>query len=167
MKGRLDNWVSGVGSVRSLGNLDRADIPVHYAPADNYTVCDAYLSSTLSATGPNRTYLWSGKVESCSCDGGDESGPTWQTYAESLKNAGVTWKVYQNAADNHGDNGCAYFTNFANSDIAAAIKADVVAGTLPQVSWVVPNPAFSEHRRLLRPRPTTRPARGHGRRPAS
>jgi phospholipase C len=167
-KGRLDNWVSGVGNVRSLGYLDRADIPFHYALADNYTICDAYFCSTLSATGPNRTYLWSGKVDSSSYDGGDESGLTWQTYAESLQNAGVTWKVYQNAQDNYGDNACAYFKNFTNSkagsplydrgmssvpaatgstpdDIAAAIKADVLAGTLPQVSWVVPNQAFSEH----------------------
>lgn len=167
-KGRLDNWVAGVGSVRSLGYLDRTDIPLHYALADNYTVCDAYFCSTLSATGPNRTYLWSGKVDSASYDGGDESGLTWQTYAESLQNAGVSWKVYQNADDNFGDNGCAYFKNFTAAaagtplhdrgmasvpavtgstpdDIAAAIKADVLAGTLPQVSWVVANQAFSEH----------------------
>ncbi|MGY5014423.1 phosphocholine-specific phospholipase C [Streptomyces sp. 900105755] len=167
-KGRLDNWVAGVGNVRSLGYLDRADIPFHYALADNYTICDAYFCSTLSATGPNRTYLWSGKVDSASYDGGDESGLTWQNYAEALQSAGVTWKVYQNAQDNYGDNGCAYFKNFANAragnplydrgmssvpavtgstpdDIAAAIKADVVAGTLPQVSWVVADQAFSEH----------------------
>ena len=30
-------------------------------------------------------------------DGGDESGLTWQTYAEALQNAGVSWRVYQNA----------------------------------------------------------------------
>ncbi|MEU8934996.1 phosphocholine-specific phospholipase C [Streptomyces sp. NPDC048409] len=167
-KGRLDNWVAGVGNVRSLGYLDRSDIPFHYALADTYTICDAYFCSTLSATGPNRTYLWSGKVDSASYDGGDESGLTWQNYAEALQNAGVTWKVYQNAQDNYGDNGCAYFKNFAGAkagnplydrgmasvpratgstpdDIAAAIKADVLAGTLPQVSWVVANQAFSEH----------------------
>ncbi|WKE68143.1 phosphocholine-specific phospholipase C [Streptomyces sp. WP-1] len=167
-KGRLDNWVLGVGNVRSLGYLDRSDIPFHYALADNYTICDAYFCSTLSATGPNRTYLWSGKVDSSSNDGGDESGLTWQTYAEALQAAGVSWKVYQNASDNYGDNACAYFSRFANAkagdplydrgmssvpkvtgstpdDIAAAIRADVQAGTLPQVSWVVANQAFSEH----------------------
>ncbi|WP_225825396.1 phosphocholine-specific phospholipase C [Streptomyces naphthomycinicus] len=167
-KGRLDNWVAGVGNVRSLGYLDRSDIPFHYALADNYTICDAYFCSSLSATGPNRTFLWSGKVDSASYDGGDESGLTWQNYAEALQAAGVSWKVYQNAADNYGDNGCAYFKNFADArpgdplydrgmssvpratgstpdDIAAAVKADVVAGTLPQVSWIVPNQAFSEH----------------------
>lgn len=36
-------------------------------------------------------------------------------------------------------------TGSTPDDIAAAIKADVLAGTLPQVSWVVPNQAFSEH----------------------
>ena len=167
-KGRLDHWVAGVGNVRSLGYLDRGDIPFHYALADNYTVCDAYFSSTLSATGPNRTYLWSGKVDGSSYDGGDESGLTWETYAEALQRAGVSWKVYQNAKDNYGDNGLAYFSKFAGAkpgdplhdrgmasvpavtgstpdDIAAAIKADALAGTLPQVSWVVANQAFSEH----------------------
>ncbi|MER5957334.1 phospholipase C, phosphocholine-specific [Streptomyces sp. NPDC001893] len=167
-KGRLDHWVAGVGNVRSLGYLDRGDIPFHYALADNYTVCDAYFSSTLSATGPNRTYLWSGKVDGSSHDGGDESGLTWETYAEALQRAGVSWKVYQNANDNYGDNGLAYFSKIAGAkpgdplhdrgmssvpavtgstpdDIAAAIKADALAGNLPQVSWVVANQAFSEH----------------------
>jgi phospholipase C len=167
-KGALDSWVSGVGNVRSLGYLNRADIPFHYALADAYTICDAYHCSTLSATGPNRTYLWSGKIDADSHDGGDESGLTWQTYAEALQNAGVTWRVYQNADDNYGDNGLAYFKQFTQAaagtplhdrgmasvprvtgstpdDIVAAIRADVLAGSLPQVSWIVPNQAFSEH----------------------
>ncbi|MFE1775469.1 phosphocholine-specific phospholipase C [Streptomyces sp. NPDC059008] len=167
-KGQLDSWVSGVGNVRTMGYLDRNDIPFHYALADNYTICDAYFCSTLSATGPNRTYLWSGKVDSTSYDGGEESGLTWETYAEALQSAGVSWKVYENANDNFGDNGLAYFKKFVDAksgdplhdrgmasvprvtgstpdDIAAAIKADVVGGTLPQVSWVVADEAFSEH----------------------
>ncbi|MGW1768781.1 phosphocholine-specific phospholipase C [Streptomyces sp. NPDC002073] len=167
-KGRLDNWVTGVGNVRTLGHLERSDIPFHYALADHYTICDAYFCSALSATGPNRTFLWSGKIDATSKDGGDESGLTWETYAEALQRAGVTWKVYQNAQDNYGDNGLAYFKKFTDArpgdplwdrgmasvprvtgstpdDIAAAIRADAVAGTLPQVSWVVANEAFSEH----------------------
>ncbi|WP_377273046.1 phosphocholine-specific phospholipase C [Peterkaempfera sp. SMS 1(5)a] len=167
-QGQLDSWVSGVGNVRSLGYLNRGDIPFHYALADAYTICDGYFCSTLSATGPNRTFLWSGKIDATSKDGGDESGLTWQTYAEALQNAGVSWKVYQNANDNYGDNGLAYFTQFTKAaagtplhdrgmasvpaatgstpdDIVAAIKADVLAGTLPQVSWIVPNQAVSEH----------------------
>ncbi|PBC79691.1 phospholipase C [Streptomyces sp. TLI_235] len=172
--GKLDSWVSAKGNVRTLGYLTRADIPFHYALADNWTVNDAYFCSVLSATGPNRTYHWSGMIDPAGTaggpayDGGDESGLHWQTYAEALEAAGVSWKVYQNAADNYGDNALAYFTQFTSApagsplavkgmgsvpkktgktpdDIAAAIRADVVAGTLPQVSWIVADQASSEH----------------------
>jgi phospholipase C len=172
--GRLDAWVAAKGNVRTLGHLTRADIPFHYALADNWTVNDAYFCSVLSATGPNRTYHWSGTIDPAGTaggpayDGGDESGLRWQTYAEALEAAGVSWKVYQNAADNYGDNALAYFTRFTSApagsplavkgmgsvpkvtgrtpdDIAAAIRADVTAGTLPQVSWIVADQASSEH----------------------
>ncbi|MFC1434462.1 phosphocholine-specific phospholipase C [Streptacidiphilus sp. N1-3] len=172
--GKLDSWVAAKGNVRTLGHLKREDIPFHFALADNWTICDAYHCSILSATGPNRTYLWSGMIDPAgkaggpAYNGGSESGLRWQTYAESLQNAGVTWKVYQNAQDNFGDNGLAYFKQFTTApassplgslgmgsvppatgrtpdDIAAAIRADVLAGSLPQVSWVVSDQASSEH----------------------
>ncbi|MCP2341420.1 phospholipase C [Actinomadura rupiterrae] len=172
--GKLDSWVAAKGNVRTLGYLTRADIPFHYALADNWTICDAYFCSGLTATGPNRTYLWSGMIDpggtagGPAYDGGDESGLHWQTYAEALERAGVSWKVYQNAADNYGDNALAYFTQFTSAapgsplavkgmgsvpkatgktpdDIAAAIRSDVQKGTLPQVSWIVSDQASSEH----------------------
>ena len=171
--GKMDDWISAKGSSRTMGYLTRGDIPFHYALADAYTICDAYHCSILSATGPNRTYLWSGMIDpngtagGPAYDGGSESGLSWQTYAEALQDAGVSWKVYQVAGDNFGDNALAYFKQFANAatssplhqrgmssvpstdstpdDIAAAIKADALAGTLPQVSWVVADQAHSEH----------------------
>ena len=172
--GKLDSWVLAKGNVRTLGHLQRADIPFHFALAENWTICDAYFCSTLSATGPNRTFHWSGTIDPAGTaggpayNGGDESGLRWQTYAEALQNAGVSWKVYQNAADNYGDNALAYFKQFTDApagnplhdrgmgsvpkvtgrtpdDIAAAIRADVLNGTLPQVSWIVADQASSEH----------------------
>ncbi|MFI9274455.1 phosphocholine-specific phospholipase C [Kitasatospora sp. NPDC052896] len=172
--GKMDSWISAKLSDRTMGFLNRSDIPFHYALADAYTICDAYHCSIISATGPNRTYLWSGMIGpdgtkgGPAYDGGSESGLSWETYAEALQNAGVSWKLYQNANDNFGDNALAYFTQFANAaagtplhdrgmasvpavtgstpdDIAAAIKADVLGGTLPQVSWVVADQAHSEH----------------------
>ena len=172
--GAMDDWISAKGSDRTMGYLTRSDIPFHYALADAYTICDAYHCSILSATGPNRTYLWSGMIDpngtagGPAYDGGSESGLSWQTYAETLQDAGVTWKVYQVASDNFGDNALAYFNQFANAstssplyingmssvaasagstplDIAAQIKADALAGVLPQVSWVVANQQTSEH----------------------
>ncbi|MFE6738710.1 phosphocholine-specific phospholipase C [Streptomyces tubercidicus] len=172
--GKMDSWVSAKRTDRTLGYLQRTDIPFHYALADNWTICDAYHCSVLSATGPNRTYLWSGTIDPSATaggpayDGGSESGLGWETYAEALENAGVSWKVYQNADDNFGDNALAYFSQFTDAsagssladkgmgsvpadtgrtpdDIAAAIKADVLNGTLPQVSWIVADEQSSEH----------------------
>lgn len=170
--GKMDAWVAAKGNVRTLGYLNRSDIPFHYALADAYTIMDGYHCSIRSATGPNRTYLWSGQIDPSGTaggpayDGGSESGLSWITYAENLQNAGISWKVYQ-ASDNYGDNGLEYFKQFQNlssssplypgveqvpdssSDVATAIAnqltADVKAGTLPQVSWIVPNQEYSEH----------------------
>ncbi len=100
------------------------------------------------------------------------NGHTWTTYAERLQAAGVSWKVYQEY-DNYGDNSLPSFRNFRNLDTSsqlyqrgrawvegstagnkdtsrgehmlAAFKRDVEAGTLPQVSWLVPPYIMSEH----------------------
>ena len=173
-QGKMDSWMAAKNKIGCLGYLDRADLPLHYALADAYTICDAYHCSGLTATGPNRTFLFSGMIDAAgqygspANDGGDESGLTWQTYAETLQNAGISWRVYQNAKDNFGDNALAYFKQFTSApagsplhdrgmgsvpaktgstpdDILAAIKADVLAGTLPQVSWVVTDQITSEH----------------------
>jgi phospholipase C len=185
--GLMNGWVFAKGGLTTLGYLNRTDIPFHYALADAYTVGDAYHCSVLSATGPNRTYLWSGTIDAqqkfsgfVAFNGGDELGRNllWESYAETLQRAGVSWRVYQ-GEDDFGDNGLEYFKTFAQFDptqggtpapgnvfndngvanvaepltgvranadnLANAIRADVVAGTLPQVSWVVTNQAFSEH----------------------
>jgi phospholipase C len=193
--GLMNGWYSAKGGPTTLGYLDRKDLPFHYALADAYTVGDAYHCSVLSATGPNRTYLWSATINAgqkhgsfIASDGGDERGKflPWESYGETLQKAGVTWRVYQ-CADDYGDNGLEYFDTFAKLDptqggtaqpgnayyengvknvpepigglggnadnINAAIRADVLNGTLPQVSWVVNNQFFSEH-------PVTAPSNG-------
>lgn len=185
--GLMNAWQYAKGGPTTLGFLSRTDIPFHYALADAYTIGDAYHCSVLSATGPNRTYLWSGTINAdqrhgtfVAYTGGDELGDflPWQSYPETLQAAGVTWKVYQ-GSDNYGDNGAQYFATFAKLDpsqggtaapgnvyydngvaivpepndpengnadnLALAIKNDVLAGKLPQVSWVVTNQQYSEH----------------------
>ncbi|CAN5356298.1 phospholipase C, phosphocholine-specific [soil metagenome] len=96
----------------------------------------------------------------------------WTTYAERLQKAGIDWRVYQEF-DNFGDNSLAYFKAFRGlpeSDelyrrgraivpgstaenaptseaqhLVDAFAADVKAGTLPQVSWIVAPAKYSEH----------------------
>ncbi|HEX4269787.1 MAG TPA: phospholipase C, phosphocholine-specific [Rhizomicrobium sp.] len=94
----------------------------------------------------------------------------WTTYAERLSAAGVSWRVYQEY-DNFGDNALAYFARFRGLDrvsedhrrargwphastgvknshggfLVEDFAADVAAGRLPQVSWIVAPTDASEH----------------------
>ncbi|MDX6353924.1 MAG: phospholipase [Streptomyces sp.] len=185
--GLMNAWYAAKGGPTTLGYLDRKDLPFHYALADAYTIGDAYHCSVLSATGPNRTYHWSGTIDAqnkysgyTAYSGGDEIDKNllWESYAETLQKAGISWKVYQ-GTDNYGDNALEYFKTFAQYDpgqggtpapgnvfydngvaivpepndpetgnadnLALAVRQDVLAGTLPQVSWLVTNQRFSEH----------------------
>jgi len=99
-------------------------------------------------------------------------GHHWTTYAERLQAAGISWRVYQEY-DNYGDNSLPWFANFRNLDtgselyqrgrawvpgstaanaytsrgehLVAEFARDVLAGTLPAVSWLVPPYIMSEH----------------------
>ena len=90
---------------------------------------------------------------------------SWTTYPERLQAAGISWQIYQQGltgADplngNYGTNILQNFTNFINAQPGSPLyeraqtvrtiddlKADVLAGKLPQVSWLCPPAAYSEH----------------------
>ncbi|HKE46997.1 MAG TPA: phospholipase C, phosphocholine-specific [Rhodanobacteraceae bacterium] len=171
-EGRYDDWI-GAKSALAMGYCTRRDIPYHYALADAFTLCDHYFCSVMGPTNPNRLYLWSGTIDPDGGAGGPviDNGSTgfrWTTYPERLQRAGVDWKVYQNAADNYDDNALAWFAAFQRAmpgsplfdrgmasvpattgntadDIVAALRADVHAGTLPAVSWIIAPESSSEH----------------------
>ena len=170
--GRWDQWI-GAKSALTMGHLTRADIPFHYALADAFTVCDHYFCSVMGPTNPNRLYLWSGTIDAEGRAGGPvidnhTTGFRWTTYPERLQAAGVDWKIYQNAADNYDDNALAWFATFQRAmpgeplfdrgmasvpavsgstadDIVAALRRDVVSGSLPAVSWIIAPESASEH----------------------
>ncbi|ACC76084.1 phospholipase C, phosphocholine-specific [Paraburkholderia phymatum] len=164
-KGRCDEWNKVRSTGLGMSYFDRRDLPFYYALADAFTICDQYYASTLTQTNPNRLHLFSG---SSGLSAGflpilDNAEPTpgfaWPTVAETLEAAGVSWRVYQQA-DNFDDNALALFRNFRSAslssalyrrgmarvdDVARAFAADVAAGTLPQVSWIIAPAALSEH----------------------
>jgi phospholipase C len=84
----------------------------------------------------------------------------WPTLPELLQEAGVSWRIYQDPNNNwtgamHG--GLAFkgfreaaadspiYTNGLQHWSLEDLRNDVVNGTLPAVSWVLPTPAQSEH----------------------
>ncbi len=46
-----------------MGHYTRADIPFQFALAESFTVCDAYHSSLLGPTWPNRMYWMTGTID--------------------------------------------------------------------------------------------------------
>jgi phospholipase C len=104
--------------------------------------------------------------------GGQAEAYSWTHYVERLQAAGVSWRVYQDMADNFTDNPMAGFKAFRDSyhkvpgsdpRLAAEglstfkldrLRADVLAGTLPAVSYIVAPAKDSEH-----PEPSS-PAQG-------
>ena len=103
-------------------------------------------------------------------DGGAADPYRWTSTVERMQAAGVDWRIYQDMADNFTDNPLVGFAAFreahhGRSDPALkdralttrgldVLKADVLAGRLPQLSYVIATAAGSEH-----PNPSS-PAQG-------
>lgn len=163
--GNWNLWTTAKGA-ETMASYNRSDLAYYYALADAYTICDDYHASVLGPTDPNRLYLFTGMIDPAGTGGGpvtDNSEPaagyTWTTYPERLQSAGVSWKVYQQT-NNYDDNALAWFAQYKNAqpgdplydramvkstDLVADFKSDIVAGTLPQVSWIVAPDYASEH----------------------
>jgi phospholipase C len=113
--GQYDQWPIEKGPT-AMSYMTRQDIPYHYALADAFTVADAYHSSIMGPTNPNRCYLWTGCVGNVNYlgNGGTDglgAGPVtsnglsinnayyvWETFPEVLQAAGISWKIYQDIA---------------------------------------------------------------------
>ena len=116
--GAMDRFVFAQGPRRvaynTMGYYTRADLPLYYALADAFTLCDHYFCSALGPTGPNRHYSMTATIDPMGVAGGpvptgeaDFFAPkgesvvtaagkyTWTTMPERLQNAGVSWKMYQ------------------------------------------------------------------------
>jgi phospholipase C len=53
----------GAAGVQVMGYHDREHLPVQYALADQFTVCDRWFASVMGPTWPNRFYLQAGTSE--------------------------------------------------------------------------------------------------------
>jgi len=154
----------------SMGFYAEQELAFQFALARAFTVCDAYFCSVHSSTNPNRLFMFTGTNGSAITNENDSLGPpadgyTWTTYPERLEAAGISWKVYQDLADNFSDNSLAGFRQYREPFYSGApsplverglsttltgasldgLRNDVLAGALPQVSWIVAPAAYSEH----------------------
>jgi phospholipase C len=153
--GAYDQWVQAKTNV-TMAYLTRDDIPFHYALADAFTICDNYHCSLLTATDPNRYYMWTGYAGNDGHDGSQgptgpvldnaEAGYNWQTYPERLQAAGISWKIYQDSGvgldaagfwgwtsdayiGNYGDNSLLYFLQYQNAAPGSPLYENARTGT--------------------------------------
>ncbi|HZX07674.1 alkaline phosphatase family protein [Kribbella sp.] len=161
--GTMDNWVpsqrAAVGAFGPLtmGYFTRNDLPLHYALADAFTICDHYFCSVMGPTWPNRLHTMTGTIDPTGANGGPNvatnslppsGGFTWTTYAERLQAAGISWRSYQSHVFGDGPE-LGWFKQFQTAPAGSplyengmklrpktAIMDDIRTGNLPQVSWL-------------------------------
>jgi phospholipase C len=121
--GRMGSWPRAKTDA-SMAHYTRAELPIQFALADAFTLCDAYHCSLQGGTNPNRLFMMTGTNDPSGRHGGPaidnrmegfgpvERGFTWTTYPERLDAAGVSWKVYNDMADNYGCNLLETFKSF-------------------------------------------------------
>jgi phospholipase C len=168
--GAMNQWLpahrkaDGPHGPYCMGYYNREDIPFQFALAEAFTICDAYHSSVLGPTWPNRMYWMTGTIDPEGLHGGPilnntapKRGYTWTTYAERLQQAGISWKVYQEK-DNYGCNLLETFKVFKEAATSSPLykngmaygpqgqfESDARNDRLPAVSWIIPTSYQSEH----------------------
>ena len=106
--------------------------------------CDAPPGTTVDLLGPNGTDLPG--VFPCFnyqtlADIMDTQGITWRYYAPAASKKGYIWSAYD--AIQHMRFGPDWDKNVISPN--TQVLTDVAAGTLAQVTWVVPDVAYSDH----------------------
>jgi len=170
--GRMDRFVkehlaSDRDGALTMGYYRRHDIDFYYRLADAFTICDRYHCSVMGPTDPNRLYTMSATIDPAGRHGGPlletlvakraaNAGKfRWTTMPEQLSARRVSWKVYTSPEGGSLDNVLTYFRNFQHKralsgrgikpTYPADFAADLEAGRLPQVSWILGSLVASEH----------------------
>ena len=156
----------------TMGYFTRKDLAFYYALADAFTICDGYHCSVLGPTDPNRVMSISATIDPAGVAGGpclvtqtserqaDYGTFTWTTMPEQLSAAGVSWKVYNDptalfelspfptsrpSTSPRPRRRSRWPLRRSATRIRRSSHADVAAGTLPPVSWIMPPLAECEH----------------------
>ncbi len=142
----------------TLGYMDFHEIPNYWEYARKFTLCDYFFSSLMGPSEPNHLYAVAAQSGGLvNNPGGPRVEPTYSfpTMVELLRNSSVTWNYYTGQPNPHHHSLWNPLVGFeqVKSDpglMSHFVKKeqfydDIKAGTLPQVSWVIPGFKESEH----------------------
>ena len=144
--GKLDGFVYSEGSKETMGYYDRQDLARYWKAADQYVLCDRYFTSVMSESAPNHLFLVAGTA------GGllDDNVPKTLRFPpvfQQLDGAGVSWKVYADTPSWYESFAYVQSTPAARENFkpAGAFSADLKAGGLSAISWIIGAPGGDEH----------------------
>ena len=145
--GRMDGFYT-TGGINTLGYYTSADLPYYYSLFPTSTMCVNYFCSVLGPTYPNRLYLMAGTSGGLTDNNLTKPGQlNYPMILDLLDAHGVTWKIYnvdfESIASGYSDNMAQFFSKWVNDPRVLATHQDYLndlsAGTLPQVSWIIPD----------------------------
>jgi phospholipase C len=152
MHSEWDNWrMDGfytTGGMNTMGYYTQADLPFYYSLFNQFTLCANYFCSQLGPTYPNRLYLMSGTSGGLTNNNLTTKGQLdYPMILDLLDAHGVTWKIYnidfESIESGWSDNVAQFYARWQNDVRVLATKQDylhdLAAGTLPQVSWIIPD----------------------------
>jgi phospholipase C len=141
--GANDGFVRDYGGPGVMQYMARADLPITWALADNFAICDRWFCSVMGPTWPNRFYGHCGTSDGMSSNdmppGGSyplpnvwahltEAGVDWRYYYTDLPFVFLIEGVYDPSSPSH-------FEDFV---------AHAEAGRLPSVCWLDPGFSFND-----------------------
>ena len=163
-KGPPPSWVQN-----TLSYMDYTQIPNYWEYARKFTLCDYFFSSLMGPSQPNHLYVVAAQSGGLAFNPtaiskitGEEPGTyTFPTMCDLLQAANVSWKFYCGflTATNQPEprvhtiwNPLPGFLQFQQNPALMAhlvfttqFYSDLASGTLPEVCWLVPSAAGSEH----------------------
>jgi phospholipase C len=165
--GKMDGFVTGEKSIKTMGYYDRNDIPYYWDYADQYVLDDNFFSSEMGPSFPNHLYIASGTNGPVTnlrlpwiLNGGIINNPTqnfdwkdlslsWATLAQELSDANMPWVWYDgkvNPVTPDIWDVLPLFTYFQlhPNQLTQHVRntrffiSDIQKGSLPAVSWIIP-----------------------------
>lgn len=137
--GFLTEYLARVGAdatPHAMGYLTGDELPFSWALADSGAVCDAWFSSLMGPTWPNRAYLHSAQSGGLTVNS-IGNGWVWPTIYHRLDEAGVDWRYYYSDLPV-----LALFRSITDVDrfgrVGTDFFDDAASGTLPPVVFIDP-----------------------------
>lgn len=139
-EGENDGFVLNYGGGEVMSYQRRENLPVSYALADSFCLCDQYFCSVMGPTWPNRFYGHAATSDGQTNNDFPTDGAfTFTTVWNKLDEAGVEWCYYYTDLPFIGLFSDHFRTGFHG--LIEDLFWDLDNGRLPPVSWI--DPGFS------------------------